>query len=192
MADSVSSELGKSPSINNTLQSNLSEVTVPQILRELNKDLEQYRPQVEIIYPQQGETLKSANLKIEVRVADFPLFKDEQLKLGNHLNVIVDNEAPIAIYDLQQPISINNLTPGTHTIRAFAVKPWSESFKNEDAYAQVTCNVLTETNYYPDRNSPLLTYNSPTGTFGAEPIMLDFYLNHPKSVPGEEKLFKSL
>jgi hypothetical protein len=35
----------------------------------------------------------------------------------------------------------------------------------------------------PDPNQPLLTYSRPTGTYGAEPIMLDYYLtNAPSAV----------
>ena len=95
------------------------------------------------------------------------------------MNLIVDNEPFQAIYNIDRPITIKNLAPGSHTIRAFAVTPWGESFKNEGAYAQTTFNVLTETNdNRPDFSRPLLTYNSPTGTYGAEPLLLDFYLTN--------------
>ncbi len=56
------------------------------------------------------------------------------------------------------------------------MRPWQESFKNEGAYAQVTFHVFTETNPGPDAAVPLLTYSQPQGIYGAEPILLDFYL----------------
>ncbi|MGK7916627.1 MAG: hypothetical protein AB4038_13950, partial [Prochloraceae cyanobacterium] len=61
----------------------------------------------------------------------------------------------------------------------FAVSPWNESFKNEGAYAQTTFNIVKKTeNKVPDLSLPLLTYNSPEGKYGAEPILLDFYLTN--------------
>lgn len=180
---SLSNDFTKESSALDSPQSNLNEVTIPQTIGILERNLEQYSPVVEIISPQMGETLNSANVEIELKVRDLPLFQDDLLKLGNHLALVIDNDTLPSIYDLEKPILIENLTPGTHTLRAFAVMPWGESFKTKDAYAQTTFNVLTETNSnHPDSNLPVLTYNSPTGTYGAEPILLDFYLNYPESV----------
>ncbi|MEL6929012.1 MAG: hypothetical protein AAFO95_10285, partial [Cyanobacteria bacterium J06600_6] len=166
--------------------SDLREVTIPRTISELEKNLEQYNPVVEIISPQTGEIFEQANIEIELKVTDLPLFQDDRLKLGNHLAVVIDNETLLPIYDLEKPTLVDNLTPGTHTLRAFAVKPWGESFKTQGAYAQTTFNVLTETNSNePDVNQPLLTYNSPLGTYGAEPILLDFYLKYPEFVSGK-------
>ena len=91
----------------------------------------------------------------------------------------MDNEPSQAIYDLDEPIILEDLAPGTHTIRAFASRPWYESFKNEGAYAQVTFSVFTETeDNAPSSSVPLLTYSRPQGSYGTEPIMLDFYLTN--------------
>jgi hypothetical protein len=177
-----------------TTNSNLAEVTAPQIIKELNQELEQYSPQVTIAAPQAEKTFNQTDVAIKLAVEDLPIFQDDRLHLGNHLNLIVDNEPFQSIYSLDEPIIIKNLTPGTHTIRVFAVNPWGESFKNEGAYAQTTFNVLTETNANrPNADLPLLTYNSPSGTYGAEPVLLDFYLNHPdlaiaKNNPEQQKL----
>lgn len=157
----------------------LAEVTTPKVIRKLNHKLEKYNPKVEIVVPQAKQTFNITDVAVQLKVEDLPIFKDDQLKLGNHLNLVLDNEPIKQIYDLEQPILLENLTPGTHTIRVFAARPWEESFKNESAYAQKTFNVLTETtSNSPDQNSPLLTYNSPTGTYGAEPFLLDFYLTN--------------
>ena len=65
------------------------------------------------------------------------------------------------------------------TLCVFASRPWYESFKNEGAYAQTTFHVLTKTEENnPDAKLPLLTYSRPNGGYGAEPIMLDFYLTN--------------
>lgn len=162
-----------------TTQSNLAEVAVPKIIKELELNLEQYTPQVKIVTPKAEQTFQQTDISIKLEVEDLPIFRDDQLELGNHLNLIIDNEPFQPIYNLSEPIIIKNLTPGTHTIRAFATRPWGESFKTEGAYAQTTFNVLTETNdNRPESELPLLTYNSPTGTIGAEPLLLDFYLTN--------------
>jgi len=57
--------------------------------------------------------------------------------------------------------------------------PWQESFKNDGAFAETTFHILTKTGKNaPDNNLPLLTYSSPQGIYGAEPILLDFYLSN--------------
>lgn len=163
----------------NSSNTDLAEVTTPKIVKDLDRDLQQYVPQIKIVTPQAEQTFDSNDISLELEVKDLPVFQDDKLQLGNHLNLIVDNEPLQPIYDLDKPIIIRGFTPGTHTIRVFAVTPWGESFKNEGAYAQKTFNVLTETNdNRPDSSKPLLTYNSPTGTYGAEPFLLDFYLTN--------------
>ena len=157
----------------------LAEVPTPKVIKELNKQLEQYRPKVEIVSPKEKQVLNKTNIDVRLKIEDLPIFQDDKLKLGSHLNLILDNEPAKQIYNAAEPVVLKNLTPGTHTIRVFAVRPWGESFKNNSAYAQTTFNVLTETNdNNPARNLPLLTYNNPTGTYGAEPFLLDFYLTN--------------
>lgn len=163
----------------NNLNSDLAEVATPKIIKDLSPSLDRYYPQVKIVTPKSEQTIDHTEVRVELEVEDLPLFQDQKWGLGNHLNLIVDNEPFQPIYNIDRPITIENLAPGSHTIRAFAVSSWGESFKNEGAYAQTTFNVLTETNdNRPDPTVPLLTYNSPTGTYGAEPMLLDFYLTN--------------
>jgi len=92
---------------------------------------------------------------------------------------MLDNQPYGAIYDPQQPIVFDSLEPGTHTIRVFAASPWDESFKNEGAYAQTTFHLFTKTpENKPDLSKPLLTYSRPKDSYGAEPILLDFYISN--------------
>ena len=163
----------------NNPDTKLAEVAPPRIIDELDSSLEAYLPEVEIIAPKAEQTFNRTDIKVQLKVENLPVFKDDTLQLGNHLNLVVDNEPLQPIYSTQEPVIIKNLSPGTHTIRVFAVRPWGESFKNEKAYAQTTFNVLTETNdNRPEPGVPLLTYNSPTGTYGAEPLLIDFYLTN--------------
>ncbi len=157
----------------------ISEVAPPAVIQELRESLEKYQPQVTIVTPDSDEILSDKTVKVRFQVEDLPIFKDSQLQLGPHLHVILDNEPYRAVYDLNQPLVLSDLSPGTHTLRVFASRPWHESFKNEGAYAQTTFHVLTKTDdNNPDSALPLLTYSRPKGTYGAEPIMLDFYLTN--------------
>ncbi|NJR50518.1 MAG: hypothetical protein HC780_14060, partial [Leptolyngbyaceae cyanobacterium CSU_1_3] len=157
----------------------ISEVSPPAEIQALRQALEKYQPQVTIVAPQANEILQDDTVTVRLQVKDLPLYKDEDLGLGSHLYVFLDSQPYQPVYDTNAPLIFNNLTPGTHTLRVFAGRPWHESFKNEGAYAQTTFHVFTKT---PDQNPnpelPLLTYSRPQGTYGAEPIMLDFYLTN--------------
>ncbi len=157
----------------------VTEVSPPASLQALHRTLDQYQPEVTIITPQPDELLQDNSVTVELNVENFPIFQDETFGLGPHLQVILDNQLTQPVYDLEQPLIFENLKAGTHTLRVFAAYPWDESFKNEMAYAQTTFHLFTKTpNNNPDASQPLLTLNRPQGTYGAEPILLDFYLSN--------------
>ena len=161
------------------LAGSISEVSPPEIIQELRPALEIYQPQVAILNPQPNEVLQDDTLTVKLQAKDLPLFKNQELDMGPHLHVILDNQPYIAVYDLTQPLVFPDLSPGTHTLRVFASRPWHESFKNEGAYAQTTFHIFTKTqDNNPDAAGPLLTYSRPKGSYGAEPILLDFYLTN--------------
>jgi hypothetical protein len=157
----------------------IAEASPPIVLQELRQALDDYQPQVTIISPRKNDVLTDTTVSVRFLVNDLPLFKNETFGLGPHLHVLLDNRPYQAVYDTSQPLVFDKLEPGTHTIRAFASRPWHESFKNEGAFAQTTFHVLTKTqDNNPDSDLPLLTYSRPQGTYGAEPILLDFYLTN--------------
>ena len=175
----TSQSLSEKPTTTLISAGNLSEVALPPVIQKLRQNLEQYQPQVTILSPLAAQTLSEAKVKVRLEVRDLPIYIDEKYQMGPHLHLILDNEPYQEIYDLSQPIVLNDLSPGTHTLRVFAVSPWGESFKNNGAYAQATFHVFTETeDNQPNPSLPLLTYSSPQGIYGAEPIMLDFYLTN--------------
>ena len=170
------------------LAGKISEVSPPEVIQELRAMLEKYQPQVTIVSPRLNEVLQDDTVSVRLQVKDLPLFKDEKLGLGPHLHLFLDSQPYQAVYDVSQPIALKDLAPGTHTLRAFASRPWHESFKNEGAYAQTTFHVFTKTpNNNPSPDQPLLTYSRPQGAYGAEPIMLDFFLtNAPLHLVAQE------
>jgi len=161
------------------VQGRISEVAPPALIQELRPSLDRYAPQVTILSPLAEQVFDDPQVTVKLQVSELPIFQDDTLKLGPHLSLIVDNEPAAAIYDLKQPIILENLAPGTHTLRVLALRPWQESFKNDGAFAETTFHILTKTGKNaPDHNLPLLTYSSPQGIYGAEPILLDFYLSN--------------
>jgi hypothetical protein len=167
----------------------VAEVSPPATLQALRPALEVYQPQVKILSPRPNEVLKDDQVTVRLQAKDFPAFKNEALGLGPHLHVFLDNQPYRAVYNLDEPLTLSDLSPGSHTLRVFASRPWHESFKNEGAYAQTLFHVYTKTpDNAPDPNQPLLTYSRPQGDYGAEPVMLDFYLtNVPLHLIAQER-----
>jgi len=156
-----------------------SEVAPPATIQTLRTALDVYQPQVTILTPQTDEIFQDSRVTVSLQVKDLPIFKAPELELGPHLEVILDNQAHKTVYDLNQPLVLSDLSPGTHTLRVFASRPGDESFKNEGAFAQTTFHIFAKTeDNNPDPSLPLLTYNRPRGNYGAEPILLDFYLTN--------------
>lgn len=172
-----------------TVATNIVEVSPPTEIQRLSRLLDRYEPQVSIVSPKPDEVLNSDQVAVKFDVKNLPIFKNADFGLGPHVHVTLDNQEYKALYDLNQVVTFDRLSAGTHTIRAFASRPWHESFKNQGAYAQVSFNVLTKTGENtPDDKTPLLTYSRPVGTYGAEPVLLDFYLqNVPLHLLGKEE-----
>lgn len=164
------------------------EVPPPTSIQQLRSEMDVYQPQVKILTPQMEELIDDTRVEVQLDVKDLPLFKEEDLGLGPHLHLILDNQPYQAVYSTQEPIVFEDLEPGTHTLRVFASRPWHESFKNAGAYDQVKFYIFTNTpNNDADLQQPLITYSRPKGQYGAEPIMLDFYLtNTPLHVIAQE------
>lgn len=161
------------------VKANLSEVSAPTALEDLNEWFDQYQPQVEILSPRPNEVLPNTQVSLRIAVKNLPLFRDLATGLGPYLQVTLDNQASRPVYSSEKPIVIEDLAPGTHTLRVVAVRPWGESFKTAGAYAQVTFHTLVESNQNnPRPQRPLLTYNQPQGFYGSEPFLLDFYLSN--------------
>jgi hypothetical protein len=161
----------------NRLTGQLSEVSPPESIQLLKQVIDAYTPQVRILSPRPGEIVEDTSVSLRMQVRGLPLFKDATWLLGPHLHVFLDNEPYQAVYDVSEPLEFKDLAPGTHTLRVFASRPWHESFKNQGAFDQRTFHIYAPTPQNElSADQPLLTYSRPQGSYGAEPIMLDFYL----------------
>ena len=172
------------PVLSQPLEAGLEDVQTattepPEPIAVIIPTTNQYKPEVEFISPQPGDTLAGTTVFVELDVKRLPVMQDSRSGLGFHINIIVDNEEPIQYFDLDRPLELE-LEPGTHTIRAIATRPWGASYRGFRAYDLVTFNVIEE----DGQNAPifaipeaLLTVNSPSGTYGAEPIVLDYLVD---------------
>ena len=152
-------------------------VDPPALINELAPWLDSNVPQVQIRQPKADQVVESTTVDVRLDVQDLPIYKDETWLMAPHLELFLDNQFYSSVYDLEQPVILEQLSPGTHTLRVFAARPWHESFKNVGAYDQITFHVFAQTDENtPAAQQPLLTYGSPIGRYGAEPILLDFYL----------------
>ena len=144
----------------------------------LNDALMAYEPEVTILSPKPDEILTDTAVRIRLRVENLPIYIDDTWQLGPHLHVLLDNQQSYAVYDTSEPLALTDLAPGTHTLRVVAAKPWHESFKTIGAYAQTTFHVFAKTGEnQPDPGQPSLIYSQPEGSYGAEPILVDFHLS---------------
>ncbi|WP_298614440.1 hypothetical protein [uncultured Thermosynechococcus sp.] len=156
----------------------LAEVAPPVAIEDMKDWFDRYEPRLKILSPETNQTLQSRNVAVHLSLQGLPIFQDQRTGLGPHVEVVLDDLPSRSVYDLSKPIEFSDLEPGTHLLRAFVVYPWGESWKNPLAYAQTTFHLYTADEDTRAANLPLLTYNQPTGTYGAEPVLLDFYLSN--------------
>lgn len=157
----------------------LTEVAPPAVLLDLNELIADKKPNLHIASPQTDQVMEKTALNVDLRLKGLSIYRDASTGLGPYVQLSVDNQPAQAVYDLDEPITFEDLAPGTHTIRAIALKPWGESFKNPEAFDEVTFHVFAPTQENaPNKERPELIYNQPQGTYSAEPILLDFYLNN--------------
>ncbi len=161
----------------------ISEVAPPAVFSDLAKLLPDQQPQVAIAAPKQDQVIEDTHIDVQLNLQNFSIYKDENTELGPHIQIVLDNQPARSIYslenNLEDMLTFDDLAPGSHTLRAIAVQPWGESFKNETAYAQTTFHVFAKTGENtPNPDLPLLTFIEPQGTVNAEPMLLDFYLTN--------------
>src|ERR1044071_3761055 len=138
--------------------------------------------------PTDGQSIDGASVAPTFTITGYPIYKDDERNKGQHIHVILDNEPYEADYSPSKPFTpdkFNNLSPGTHTLRAFPSREWHESIKQPDAadFDFVVFNAGGKSTVTGiDKKAPLLTYSRPKGEnkLKDDPrgLMLDFYLTN--------------
>lgn len=154
-------------------------VEEPEYIEILKPTTDRFSPDIEILSPQPDELLNATTVPLQLKLKRFPAGQDEETGLGLHVKVIVDNGDPIDYFDLSEPLMLD-LAPGTHTIRVVAARPWDASYRSLSAFEHVTFHVQAADGQNAPRfenTAALLTVVSPSGTYGAEPILLDYIVD---------------
>ena len=92
---------------------------------------------------------------------------------GAHAHLIVDNQPALQVDDASRPLTLTNVAPGPHLLRAVLCRPWHEVVKAPQAFALTRfwsgprepgrAAAAAEREAWPDPKRPLLTYVLPLG-----------------------------
>jgi len=157
----------------------LQESAPPAAVQQLQQELGEHLPQVEILSPRDGAVLPDGAWLLRARVHDWPLADAGDLGLGAHLMVQIDDQpaqpllGPADGLELELPA----LAPGSHRITVYAAKPWGEAVKSPGAIRQVRIHrVAANPLGLPAQGSPQLLPVSPAAGAQFEPVLLDWIL----------------
>ncbi len=119
-----------------------------------------------------------APVEVKIELAGFETFQDPATKLGQYVALMLDNFPTVfAYYDVTKPWAFKKIPKGTHTLRAFPMRPWGESIKEDPAFAAVTFSVgEKDGKNVLEPGAPILTVVSPRGKVkgGTGKVLLDF------------------
>ena len=65
----------------------IAEVSPPEVIQTLRREMEVYQPQVTIVSPEADAVLQDDEVEVSLQVRDLSLFKNSELELGPHLHV---------------------------------------------------------------------------------------------------------
>src|SRR5688572_10511275 len=139
----------------------LTVVDTPQRIKDMmatRGEQDTAAPTIKIVEPAANATVNSSTVKVKLDISGdlkgYKPHKDPQTQMGNHIHVILDNQAYEAYYDLDQPFELRNVANGEHSLRVFPSRPWHESYKNPGAFQMVR---FTVKNGGADTNKPVTT-----------------------------------
>ena len=121
-----------------------------------------------------------ASVTVTFELKNFETFQDSKTRSGQGVGIVFDN-GPVSVhFDPSKPWTFKHVPKGTHTIRAFPVRPWHEAIKEPEAFAIVTFHVgEKDGKNTPEPGAPLLTGSRPKGKYPkaeAHKVMLDFFV----------------
>jgi hypothetical protein len=119
-----------------------------------------------------------APVEVRIELAGYETFQDPATKHGQYVALMLDNFATVFAYtDVTKPWVFKKIPKGTHTLRAFPMRPWGESIKDDSAFATVTFHVgEKDGKNLNEPGAPVLTVVSPRGKVKGETgkVLLDF------------------
>ena len=119
-----------------------------------------------------------APVEVKVELAGYETFQDPATKQGQYVALMLDNFPTVfAYYDVAKPWLFKKIPKGTHTLRAFPMRPWGESIKDDTAFASVTFHVgEKDGKNVNEPGAPVLAVVSPRGKVksASGKVLLDF------------------
>ncbi len=153
----------------------LQEVAPPAAVQQLAEALGPKQPRITILEPRDGALLPEAPWTLRLDVEDWPLVDAGSLGLGSHLMVQLDDGLPQPL--LETTASMPPLSPGSHRLTVYAVRPWGEVVKAPGAFRQIRLHrVAANPLALPAEGSPQLLAVSPWQAIAGEPVLLDWLL----------------
>jgi hypothetical protein len=126
----------------------LRQVPRPQQIVDLIKgrgEQDSAKPVLRMVEPAEGAVVTGSTVRVRLELTgDLRGYKPgmhHETKTGNHIHVILDNQAYEAYYDLDREFELRNVSDGEHTIRVFPSRPWHESYKNAGGFQMVRFTV---------------------------------------------------
>ncbi|MFP4600008.1 MAG: hypothetical protein ACOC9J_02450 [Persicimonas sp.] len=152
---------------------------IPGTENQLEWDQDVPEVALEITAPAQDEVLESGDeVTTEYKVTNYRTGKE----IGQHVHVIVDNEPYIAHYEANEPLVLEDLEPGTHTLRVFPARHYHLALKEGDVFKTRTFHVEERSEDFDfDDSAPYITYSRPKGEYDSEAakeLLLDFYVTN--------------
>ena len=153
----------------------LQEVAPPAAVEQLAEAMAPRQPRITILEPRDGALLPEAPWTLRLGVDDWPLVDGGSLGLGPHLMVQLDDGLPQPL--LETTALMPPLTPGSHRLTVYAVRPWGEVVKAPGAFRQIRLHrVAPNPLGVPPEGSPQLLAVSPSQAMAGEPVLLDWLL----------------
>ncbi len=161
-----------------------------RLSQELDLDLgpREGTVRVQIVRPKPNEVIQSSQVSIGVHLTDFQAWKTNTAG-GPHLRVLLDNEEARDWYDPdEEPLVIEGLATGLHTIRVFPVTAWGECVKGFAAFDAVNFYTRSDRDQPPpvDFSKPTLSFNVPQGAvkdMAAHRVLVDFHVANAEIGP---------
>jgi hypothetical protein len=119
---------------------------------------------VRVLSPQNEELLTSPRVEVRIAVDNFALTPE-----GNRIQVVLDNRRSVWVYDLSQPVVFDDVQPGGHLLRVFAVGGDGVMRRDREAFIMGIFYVGTKSRgLAPGDGEPVLTASSPRGVYAGE------------------------
>lgn len=118
-------------------------------------------PLLKVLEPADGAKLTSSTVKVRLELTGdlkgYMPGMNEETHTGNHIHVILDDQAYEAYYNFDKAFELLNVSDGPHILRVFPSRPWHESYKNDGAFQLVK---FTVKNGGADNSKPVTASNA--------------------------------